>query len=115
MKTSSVDVASRSSHGCSESRISKPSFDEAPRDAMDDAVEELFQLFRFRDVRAMKSRAVVVQRVDPVQDDHVQMNIEIERAAEPPDQQAFCPPMVGFGHLVALGTDDYPRWWRLKS
>jgi len=63
------------------------SVEDAPaRDAPDETVEQTLEDLRVGRTDAMKSRTVLLQRIDPVQNQHVQAHIDVQRAAETLDQ-----------------------------
>ena len=68
-------------------------FDEQPvagepaDDALDETIEQVLEGLRVRWRDAMESGAVLFHGVDAVQDQHVQMDVQIECAAETLDQR----------------------------
>jgi hypothetical protein len=48
-------------------------FDKSAHDTGDDAIQEFLQMLLVRRVHQMETRSVALQRIDPVQNDHVQV------------------------------------------
>ena len=56
--------------------------DEPAHHAADDAMQKFLQMLTVRRINLMETRSVALQRIDPVQDDHVQVDVKVQRTAK---------------------------------